>query len=55
MMIGNIGRMQYRMRLQQIKKRMQDGKVKPIKPTDNNGDLNSEKHKESNKKKQAEQ
>ena len=41
--------------LEQIKKRMQDGKVKPIRPSDNQGDLNHEQiPQKKNNKKQAE-
>ncbi len=46
--------MQYRMILEQIKKRMNDGKVKPTRPTDNQGDLSHEQIlKEKDNKKQT--
>jgi len=44
MMIGNVGKMQYNIMLERIKKQIQEGKkVKPIKSTDNNGELTDEK------------
>ena len=56
MMIGNIARMQYKMILEQIKRRMKDGKVKPIRATDNDGGLShGEIPKKQNKQKQSEQ
>ena len=57
MMIGNIAKMQYRMALAQIRKRMKEGnKVKPIVPADNNGDKDYEQiSKEQNKQIQKKQ
>ena len=34
--------MQYRMILEQIKRKMQDGKVKPTRESDNQGEMNHE-------------
>ena len=44
--------MQYRMILEQIKRKMQDGKVKPTRPSDNQGEMNHEQipTKQNNKK-----
>jgi hypothetical protein len=55
-MIGNIGKMQYPMILEQIKRKMKEGKkVKPIKPIDNDGGLShGEIPKKKNNKKQTE-
>lgn len=50
-MISNIGKAQYRMMLEHIARKMKEGKVKPVKQIDNNGEFNEE-HKSSREKKQ---
>ena len=48
--------MQYRMILEQIKRKMQDGKVKPTRPSDNQGEMNHEQIPEKqNSQKQSKQ
>jgi len=55
MMIGNIGKMQYNIMLERLRRQMQEGKkVKPVAPTDNQGEMNREQiPKKKNNEKQS--
>ena len=56
MQIGNIGSIRYRNMIEMMKRLREQGLVKPVKPTDNDGDITDEQiPKKKNREKQTKQ